>query len=60
MELLVGESLVNKDEALSKLQEEAFLRLSQDISMVDDDHLDLTLQQEELFLREYMSLLQDK
>ncbi|KAK4886374.1 hypothetical protein RN001_002645 [Aquatica leii] len=40
-----------------KMKEEAFARLAQDISMVDDDHLDLTLQQEEQFLKEYMSLL---
>ncbi|KAF5282197.1 hypothetical protein FQR65_LT02894 [Abscondita terminalis] len=40
-----------------KLKEEAFARLAEDISMVDDDHLDLTLQQEEQFLKEYMSLL---
>lgn len=38
--------------------EEAYERLAEDISMVDDDHLDLTLEEEELFLNEYLSLLE--
>lgn len=43
---------------LKKMKEEAFERLAEDISMVDDDHLDLTLEEEEIFLNEYLSLLQ--
>lgn len=44
-----------------KKKEEAFARLSEDIPMIDDDHLDLTLQAEEEFLRRYLDLLsQDK
>lgn len=42
------------------MKEDAFNRLSEDISMVDDDHLDFTLQEEELFLNEYLSLLDSK
>lgn len=43
----------------NKKKEEALARLSQDISMVDDDHLDLTLHKEEEFLNQYLTLLQD-
>lgn len=43
-----------------KLKEEAFSRLAEDISMVDDDHLDFTLEEEEIFLNEYLSLLELK
>ncbi|XP_017786939.1 PREDICTED: NEDD8 ultimate buster 1-like [Nicrophorus vespilloides] len=45
----------DEDERLKK--EAAWNRLSQDISMVDDDHLDLTLEREEDFLNQYLSLL---
>lgn len=48
----------NKNTNDEKLKEEALIRLSQDISMVDDDHLDISLQQEEQFLNQYLSLLQ--
>lgn len=41
-----------------KLKEDALNRLSQDISTVDDDYLDLTLQKEESFLKRYLSLLE--
>ena len=37
---------------------EAFKRLSEDISIVDDDYLDINLIQEELFLKQYLSLLE--
>ncbi|KAK5643497.1 hypothetical protein RI129_007342 [Pyrocoelia pectoralis] len=51
----------DEDNSKSKEQkeklEEAYVRLSEDMSMVDDEHLDLTLQQEELFLQQYISLL---
>lgn len=43
-----------------KRKEEAYERLSEDLSMVDDDHLDLTLEEEEIFLHEYLSLLELK
>ncbi|KAF5302202.1 hypothetical protein FQA39_LY10241 [Lamprigera yunnana] len=64
-ELLASNGILNyndddeddKDNKKAKMKEEAFMRLSEDISTVDDDYLDLTLQQEELFLKEYMSLL---
>lgn len=39
---------------------EAFERLKDDISIVDDDHLDITLVQEEMFLMQYLSLLGKK
>lgn len=52
-----NKDLLNKNDENAKMKEEAFMRLSQDISMVDDDHLDLTLQQEEMFLKQYMTLL---
>lgn len=42
----------------AKMKEEAFARLSQDMLMVDDDHLDLTLLKEEEFLHKYLSLLE--
>lgn len=42
------------------MKEEAYERLVEDISMVDDDHLDLTLEEEEIFLNEYLSLLELK
>ncbi|RZC43159.1 NEDD8 ultimate buster 1-like [Asbolus verrucosus] len=47
-------------EAKKELKEEAFKRIAGDISMVDDDHLDLTLAQEEIFLNQYLSLLEDE
>lgn len=37
---------------------EAFNRIVEDLSMVDDDHLDLTLIQEEIFLNQYKKLLE--
>ncbi|CAH0561061.1 unnamed protein product [Brassicogethes aeneus] len=39
-------------------KKEAFKRLKEDIEMVDDDHLDLTLVREETFLKQYLSLLE--
>lgn len=50
---------LTKQNTKEKLErDEAFARLSEDISMVDDDHLDLTLEKEEEFLLQYLSLLQ--
>lgn len=37
---------------------EAYNRLKEDMEMVDDDHLDLTLVREEGFLKQYLSLLE--
>ncbi|KAJ8922694.1 hypothetical protein NQ315_007727 [Exocentrus adspersus] len=37
---------------------EAFKRLAEDISIVDDDYLDIDLVQEETFLKQYLSLLE--
>ncbi|KAK9728684.1 UBA/TS-N domain [Popillia japonica] len=44
---------------LKELKDDALQRLSQDISMVDDDYLDLTLQKEEMFLKQYLALLEN-
>ncbi|KRT81584.1 Ubiquitin [Oryctes borbonicus] len=44
---------------LKELKEDALNRLSQDISMEDDDYLDLTLQKEEMFLKQYLALLEN-
>lgn len=41
-------------------KEEAYERLKEDISLVDDDYLDMNLVQEETFLKQYLSLLEDK
>lgn len=49
--------MLHKQTKVDKNKEEAYMRLSEDLSMVDDDHLDLTLQEEEDFLYEYLSLL---
>lgn len=38
----------------------AFERLKEDISIVDDDYLNITLVQEEMFLMQYLSLLGKK
>lgn len=48
----------NEEEEDRKM--EAFERLKDDISIVDDDHLDITLVQEEMFLIQYLSLLGKK
>lgn len=45
-----------KLEEKKKQKDDALYRLSQDISMVDDDHLDLTLEKEEEYLMQYLSL----
>lgn len=47
-----------EQEENKKKAQEAYARLAKDFSMVDDDHLDLTLEQEEEFLIKYLSLLQ--
>ncbi|KAJ8984421.1 hypothetical protein NQ317_012484 [Molorchus minor] len=39
---------------------EAFKRLAEDITLVDDDYLDINLVQEEMFLQQYLSLLEKK
>ncbi|KAH1021119.1 hypothetical protein HUJ04_010676 [Dendroctonus ponderosae] len=41
-----------------KEKEQAWERLKDDISIVDDDHLDMNLAQEEMFLKQYLSLLE--
>ncbi|XP_028146544.1 NEDD8 ultimate buster 1 [Diabrotica virgifera virgifera] len=40
-----------------KEKNEAFQRLKEDIDIVDDDYLDINLVQEEVFLKQYLSLL---
>ncbi|GLV37083.1 uncharacterized protein CBL_02086 [Carabus blaptoides fortunei] len=50
-----GPSSVNNENKLKEI--EALERLSNAIPMVDDDHLDLNLEQEEIFLNQYKSLL---
>ncbi|XP_066257356.1 NEDD8 ultimate buster 1-like [Euwallacea similis] len=44
----------------NKKKQEAFDRIKDDISIVDDDYLDITLVQEEMFLKQYLSLLEKK
>lgn len=39
-------------------KKEAYKRLAEDIDVEDDDHLDLTLDREEMFLKQYLSLLE--
>lgn len=41
-------------------KEQAYERLKEDITLVDDDYLDMNLVQEETFLKQYLSLLEDK
>lgn len=53
-------SYIEKMKELERMKEEAYGRLAEDISMVDDDHLDLNLEEEEIFLNEYLSLLELK
>lgn len=55
LDLFMKQIQKRKEEDLKK--KEAYERLAEDISMVDDDHLDLTLQMEEEFLNKYLSLL---
>lgn len=43
-----------------KKKEQAYERLKEDITLVDDDYLDMNLVQEETFLKQYLSLLEDK
>lgn len=43
-----------------KAKNEAYKRIAEDITMVDDDHLDLTLVQEEIFLNAYLPLLENQ
>ncbi|XP_076255328.1 NEDD8 ultimate buster 1-like [Rhynchophorus ferrugineus] len=43
-----------------EMKEKAFERLKEDISIVDDDYLDINLEQEEVFLNHYLSLLEKK
>ena len=52
------EKVVKKEEENREKKDEAFQRIAGDLSMVDDDHLDLTLSQEENFLNQYLSLLE--
>lgn len=49
-----------KDVRNKQKELEAYERLTQVIPTIDDDHLDLSLEQEELFLYQYMSLLNPK
>lgn len=39
-------------------KDEALERLKQDISLVDDDYLDIDLIEEEIFLKRYLALLE--
>lgn len=58
---LVGsESIENiiKKRKESAQKDEAFKRLKEDIDTTDDDHLDINLVQEEIFLKQYLSLLE--
>ncbi|KAL3266981.1 hypothetical protein HHI36_011129 [Cryptolaemus montrouzieri] len=43
-----------------KAKKQAFNRMTQDMTFEENDYLDLTLQQEEEFLRVYLDLLQNK
>ncbi|XP_072397849.1 NEDD8 ultimate buster 1-like isoform X2 [Diabrotica undecimpunctata] len=56
-----AESLDNikKRRQEDKEKNEAFQRLKEDIDIVDDDYLDINLVQEEIFLKEYLSLLNE-
>lgn len=42
----------------SSRKHEALERLKEDIDTVDDDHLDINLVQEEIFLKQYLSLFE--
>lgn len=55
-----SESIENIKKKKLELDEknEAFKRLAEDISIVDDDYLDIDLGQEEVFLNLYLSLLE--
>ncbi|XP_060530872.1 NEDD8 ultimate buster 1-like [Cylas formicarius] len=48
---------IKQKKIAEELKEQAFNRLKEDISITDDDHLDFNLVQEELFLKQYLSLL---
>lgn len=50
--------IADEEKEKDEKKDEAFKRIAGDISMVDDDHLDLTLTQEEIFLNQYLSLLE--
>ncbi|CAH1183807.1 unnamed protein product [Ceutorhynchus assimilis] len=52
------EEIRKKRKEEKEKKEKAFERLKDDIPMVDDDHLDINLVQEEMFLNEYLSLLE--
>ncbi|XP_018565233.1 NEDD8 ultimate buster 1 isoform X2 [Anoplophora glabripennis] len=58
--LITSESIENIKKKKLELDEknEAFKRLAEDISIVDDDYLDIDLVQEEIFLKQYLSLLE--
>lgn len=58
--LVSSESIENIKKKKLELDEknEAFKRLAEDISIVDDDYLDIDLEQEEIFLKQYLSLLE--
>jgi hypothetical protein len=58
--LNASEDSANDKEEHNEKKEEAFKRIAGDISMVEDDHLDLTLSQEEVFLNQYLSLLENE
>jgi hypothetical protein len=45
------------EEEVRRKEELAYQRLAEGMPMEEDDHLDLTLELEETFLREYQTLL---
>ncbi|XP_066154361.1 NEDD8 ultimate buster 1-like [Euwallacea fornicatus] len=54
------EKIKQKQKTEDEKKQKAFDRIKEDISIVDDDYLDITLVQEEMFLKQYLSLLEKK
>lgn len=51
---------MKKQKLEDKAKEDAFKRIAEDITMVDDDHLDSALVQEEIFLNQYLPILENQ